>query len=400
MKALLSLLLGVGFSSQVQAYTPAAYFGAYALNENVNALEILKNNYHINHVDVGFLLLQPNKSCSFSNITDGSHTNPILEHVEQYRSFVNGDNGTLGLVFSGAESNNAIDPLNLCSIEELTNLIRDSINASQVPIKRISFDIESHKFQSGQLDNHFYDKLLSVSSNIKSLYNGIDIKVTFPQYSGYWASGYNQPLYNFLSDSNNLIDYVEIMTSANSYQLASWVNSTVSRFPQSLSKAKIAILLTSGNKFSDDFDANSLKEQFSSYAGITTLVTDSEHISHGNSLLFNELNSNGEVIPPTEPTDNLVLSVTNLSATVGINPYFYKNNNEIMNIGYIGPNTTVSYDTNTYVDTDIINGQTDVELKVNYWGDLWVSCPINYDFNSDTVINLLVEPSNNTITCN
>lgn len=400
MRYIFPTLCLIGFSVQAQNFTPAAYLGAYSLNQNDNTLDTLGYSYKIKDIDIGFLLLKPNTSCSFSNITDGSHTNPITEHVQQYQDFITQYGGTLGLVFSGAESSNAIDPLNSCSTEELTSFIRDSINASQVPIKRIVFDIESHKFQAGQLDNNFYDKLLAVSSDIKSQFNGIKVKVTFPQYSGYWAPGYNQSLSSFLSNGNDLIDFVEIMTSANSSQIGSWVDMTMMRLPSSLSKSKVSILLTTGNKHNNDYDASTLQRQFSSYAGITTLVTDSGSLSDGNARLFNALNSDGEITPPVEPADNLILSISNASPSVGINPYLYKDDTLLMNVGYIAPNTAISYDSDSYVSTDSINGENNVTLKVNYWGNLWATCTTNYDFTADTNITISIDTSSNTATCN
>lgn len=399
MRNILPVLCLIGFTVQAEDFTPAAYIGAYSLNQDSNTLNTLGYSYKIKDVDVGFLLLKANASCSFSNITDGSHTNPITTHIEKYQDFITQYGGTLGLVFSGAEGSNAIDPLNLCTTDELTNFIRDSINTSQVPIKRIVFDIESHLFQTGQLNDAYYDKLLSVSSNIKLQFNTIEVKVTFPQYSSYWALGYNDSLSTFITNGNNVIDYVEIMTSSNASQVVSWINTTMTQLP-SLIESKTSILLTTGNKDSDEFNATTLKSQFPTYAGVTTLVTDAASLSDGNARLFNSLNSTEEIIPPIDPEDNLTLTIRNISSIVGFNPYLYENDTVLMNIGYIAPNASITYNSDSYVSTDSINGKNNVSLKVNYWNDIWATCSTNYNFINDTSITVLIEPSTNTVTCN
>ncbi|MCL1128083.1 hypothetical protein [Shewanella surugensis] len=118
---------------------PAALFSGFVLNVDSNALDKLMINYGISNVDIGYLLLNMNKECSFSNVTDGSGINPVTGHETEYQRFV-ANGGSLGLIVSGDIGSTTQDPLMACTENELTSFIVNAIEAAPVTIDRITFD--------------------------------------------------------------------------------------------------------------------------------------------------------------------------------------------------------------------------------------------------------------------
>ena len=268
-------------------YTPPAYLGIYALNNDKSILNKLNG---IKNINGGFLFLKKNSSCSFDNLSDGSGVHPITGHIAEYKDYV-ANGGRLGFTISGAEHGESLvwDPITRCSSSDLENLTLDIMELSQVDISFLSFDIESTKWQSGLFDKNLFDKIGLSLEKVKSLYPNVKTDVTFPEKSPHWASGYNQAFKDFFRTYANSLDSINIMIASDSTTvLKNGINQTLD-FISSWPRNKSYYLLYEGNA-GDKFTVNELDLVTADLgvAGFTTLLTDAEFLSRSNVQLYKD----------------------------------------------------------------------------------------------------------------
>ncbi|MGR6830836.1 glycosyl hydrolase family 18 protein [Aliivibrio wodanis] len=289
---------------------PPAFIGVYALNQDSNLLNKLSSTYGVKNINGGFLFLKKNSSCSFDNLTDGSGIHPITGHENEYQNFVN-DGGKLGFTISGADhgETNVLDPIRRCSRSDLETLMLDIINRSPVEVSFLSVDIESDSnegaWQDGAFNKDSYDKIGLSLEKVKSIHPNIKTDLIFPEYSDYWAPGYNQSFKDFFITYSSSIDSISIMTPATDantlkYGLNYSLNA-IGNWPRN----KSFYLFYEGNAGAK-FTADELKEVTLDlgFAGLTTLVTDAENLSKVNAQLYK--NTYGHDFGPTGLTKHKI----------------------------------------------------------------------------------------------
>lgn len=265
--------------------------GAYTLNANPATLDSLIDNYQTTSVDLGFLLIKNGQSCQYANLSDGSMVHPINGHLTEYKRYL-AKGGDLGIVLSGASSSTTYDPLEACTAQELFNIVDSTVQKLGSRLVRVSYDIEDAHFQQGVHDSAYYNKLLRTASLVKAKYPWITFKSIVPQWSGYWAAGYNTALRNFLNEFDSYGQF-EILTSANRSQLVDWVNYTLWSIPSKYSSSKstlTTIQFTDGNKTSAEFDSSVVQQLVPGFAGYSALLSDGDYLSTPNAKLNQSLN--------------------------------------------------------------------------------------------------------------
>ncbi|NRD72458.1 hypothetical protein HQQ94_04195 [Shewanella sp. VB17] len=379
----------------------AAYLGIYGLNADSKMLDRVVDEYGIKDVDAGFILINRNATCNIDNITDGSGINPISGHQNEYQRFTQ-KGGKLGLVFGGAIGPTSSDPIMECDQVELYNLIKNSIELSSVDIHRVSFDIEHDGWRTGnfvdETEAEFYDKIAMTLRQLHDDNPNISLEITIPQYSGYWKRPYNNYLRDFLAQNEDVLDEYHLMTSASNSQLSSWVSNTMSKLG-GWPKNKTIILLTEGNTNNNQFNAETLKNSYSQYAGMSTLITYMEYLNPGQSELHRDLNDLEGTTPPTNGPYNLTVNnQQGYQASIKITNDFESD--------WLNQGEARTYDETSWgsSSTGIISDQQNLTVSVSYWGGVGEclnndNTALHFDFTKDTTITIEAISSVNSIYC-
>lgn len=291
------------FANEAPDLSPYAYAGAYSLNHDGNTLKYHKENYGINHINVGFLMLPKGGRCLYENLTDGSGIHPIDGHISHYKDYVE-SGGEISVTLSGATNAIVDDPLVICSKSELVTLLQD-IDSSLFEINErsenlITLDIESEDFRLGHLGDEFYNKIIDATQELRNSSN-LNFSLTFPLYSSHWSGGYNEAFKKYVnkfSQDENL-GPIDIMYFAKDISgLKEEVSRTKSHLDEETDTSKLGILLLVGNneyrgQTDESFNSEELKEEFSDHKQIVTIITHAHCITKGNSKLHSLLNNPG-----------------------------------------------------------------------------------------------------------
>lgn len=400
--SLVSLLVMSPFFTEASVpSTPPAFIGGYGLNIKNNLLDVLAGEYGVRNVNSGFLFIEKNSHCSYSNLTDGSGVHPIDGHLSEFSRYTDAG-GKLGFVISGADGGeaNVWDPIRRCSQPELEALLLDIVKFSP-EVNQLSIDLESGSsgWQGGKYGKDLYDKIGLSIERLKMQHPDVEVDLTIPAYSSYWKGGYNQALKDFLSTYDDSIDYLVIMVGNGSLEVLSDSIEDSLNYLSETKREEVFALLYHTN--AGNFDANEL-ERAALDLGIedfTVLVTYEGRLDVDNAELYRDMH--GEEGTPTPPTNSgLIVQTMNQSLSTGVDVSYTKGGETLMHVGYVSPGSEIiAQDGSDYINTNKLIGTENVTVQFETWVGREV-CPDTIDFNSnyDVIINV-INPVNSDFSC-